>query len=223
MPAECSDDAMLIFDASGSMAEMGYNGLNYPRIHDAREALHRALPQVEPFRRLGLVIYGPGDKTPCANVSLRLRPTKNASSLIMEQVEEVVPEGNTPLTKSVEVAAEVLDFRNKSGVIVVVTDGRETCNGFPCQLASKLTRVAAGLTVHIIGFRVRGEFFQWQSQNADEPVTGVTVARCLADRTGGLYVSTETVDELVVALQQTLGCSVIGRSNPESSNPAKLG
>jgi Ca-activated chloride channel family protein len=32
----------------------------------------------------------------------------------------------------------------------------------------------------------------------------------LADETGGLFVTTETVDELVAALQVTLGCPVIG-------------
>ena len=36
--------------------------------------------------------------------------------------------------------------------------------------------------------------------------------RCLADETGGLFVKTDTVDELIDALQQTLGCPVIGKS-----------
>ena len=37
-----------------------------------------------------------------------------------------------------------------------------------------------------------------------------TVARCLADRTGGRYVRAETVDELIGALRVTLGCNVLG-------------
>jgi hypothetical protein len=32
----------------------------------------------------------------------------------------------------------VLDFRNKPGVIVVVTDGEETCGRSPCDLAKQL-------------------------------------------------------------------------------------
>ena len=42
---------------------------------------------------------------------------------------------------------------------------------------------------------------------------GNTVAKCLADRTGGLYVSTETVDELADALRVTLGCALIGKAS----------
>jgi Ca-activated chloride channel family protein len=37
------------------------------------------------------------------------------------------------------------------------------------------------------------------------------VARCLADRTGGQYLSTENTDELVAALKQTLGCPIYGQ------------
>ena len=38
--ARCTDDAMLVFDASGSMAEMGYNAISSPRIFDARKVGH---------------------------------------------------------------------------------------------------------------------------------------------------------------------------------------
>jgi hypothetical protein len=44
---------------------------------------------------------------------------------------------------------------------------------------------------------------------------GQTVAKCLSDATGGVFVSTETVDELTEALRETLGCALIGRSVPK--------
>ena len=47
----------------------------------------------------------------------------------------LVPAGKTPLTSAVEQAAEVLDYRAKPGVIVVVTDGEETCGGRLASLA----------------------------------------------------------------------------------------
>ena len=45
-----------------------------------------------------------------------------------------------------------------------------------------------------------------------QPPARGEVYAALADRTGGMYVSTETVDELAVALRETLGCALIGRA-----------
>ena len=90
-----------------------------------------------------------------------------------------------------------------------MTDGRETCGGATCGLASELAQHSANLTVHVIGFRAVVDFFAWNNPEQD-PHTSTTVARCLADETGGLFVTTETVEELAAALRETLGCAVIG-------------
>ncbi len=54
----CTSDAMIVFDGSGSMAEMGFNDINEPRIFEARQAMAEAIPQIAQTRRLGLVVYG---------------------------------------------------------------------------------------------------------------------------------------------------------------------
>lgn len=202
---DCNDDAMLVFDASGSMAEMGYNGLDLPRIVEARDALRQALPEITPFRRMGLVIYGPGSGDGCSNIDVRFVPAPNAAASIIGAVEQVVPDGDTPLTDAVRGAAEVLAGR--PGDIVLVTDGRETCGGAPCQLATGL--VGTGVTVHVIGFRVRGSSFEWQSVEGFDVRNHQTVARCLADRTGGEYVPAESTDDLVRALREILACPIV--------------
>ncbi|WP_227363999.1 vWA domain-containing protein [Sedimentitalea arenosa] len=207
---DCTDDAMLVFDASGSMAEMGYNGLDAPRIVDARAALRDALPGITPHRRLGLLVYGPGPRDACSNVDLRFLPRPDATGPILTAVDALSPDGDTPLTQAVHDAAVALDYRHRSGAIVLVTDGKETCGGAPCQLAADLAATGPGLTVHVIGFRVRGSFFAWKDSPTAGMDDGRTVARCLADRTGGQYVSTETTEDLVKALQDTLGCPLFG-------------
>lgn len=208
--AGCNEDAMLVFDASGSMASMGYNGLAVPRIFEARDALREILPQVSLFRRLGLVMYGPGPWDACSNVHLRLRPTPNAADRILAEIEAVQPEGDTPLTRAVGRAAEALSHKDRPGIIVLVTDGRETCGGAPCALAQQIVSESMNLTVHVIGFRVRGESFDPTSfGDGGFEKGGYTAARCLADQTGGLYLSAESTDELVDALRQTLGCALL--------------
>ena len=198
-------DAMLVFDGSGSMAEMGYNGLNVPRIFEAREAMARTLPFVTPHRALGLVIYGPGGQDDaCANITLRVPPARDTALRIISEINLLEPDGKTPLTGSVALAVDVLLARGASGDVVLVTDGKETCEGQTCQLAARLVADAPGITVHVIGFRVRSDQFQWESV---ANVEDIAVARCLADRTGGGYYAAEGVDQLIAALIETLGCS----------------
>jgi Ca-activated chloride channel family protein len=114
---------------------------------------------------------------------------------------------------SVEAAAELLDYRNRPAIVVLVTDGNETCGGRPCELSNRLAGRALDLTIHVIGFRGEGDIFVWN--NPERPrFANPTAAKCLSDRTGGLFVSTETVDDLVNALQETLGCALIGEVRP---------
>jgi Ca-activated chloride channel homolog len=87
-PAPCSEDAMIVFDASGSMAGNVSQGIATikPRIDEARHALATVLPRVTRLRRVGLVTYGPGAYNQC-NVQLKFEPTPNAAERIMREVD----------------------------------------------------------------------------------------------------------------------------------------
>jgi len=177
--ASCTEDAMIVFDGSGSMAEMGFNQIDEPRIFEARKALRTAMPQVEPFRRIGLIVYGPGGAGgvgECSGIELRFGPRVDAATAVIASIDALEPEGRTALTEAVALAADL------SGT---------------------------GVTVHVIGFKVRGEHFGWQSQGETDYNNSVSVAKCLAEQTGGEYVSAETVEELVAAMNRTLGCNLL--------------
>ncbi len=213
--AGCASDAMVVFDGSRSMADRAATLMGEPRIVDARRAVRQALPPIVAQRRIGLIVYGPGNRDACSNIALHFPPRPLADGPIIAAVDALSPQGATPLTGAVEAAAETLDHRRQAGVIVLVTDGKETCGGSPCTLASRLFAEAANLTIHVIGFRVRAEYFDWESGAGAAGQEVPTVARCMADLTGGRYVSTETVDDLVAALEATLGCPLIGAIRPE--------
>jgi len=206
----CATDAMLVFDGSASMSEIGFDTQVATRITEARDAMRRAMPQIAPYRRIGLIAYGPGPGNACDNIELRFAPMPDAAAALVAEVEALRPGGLTPLAASVRAAAEVLEYREHPGLVVLVTDGNETCGGRPCALGRALAAEAHDLTVHVIGFRVVVDFFSWDSPEAGSYTQGNTVAKCLADSTGGMYVSTETVDELAAALRETLGCPLIG-------------
>ena len=206
----CDRDAMIVFDGSGSMSEAGFNMLNEPRIYEARRAVRQSIPKIAPYRKLGLIIYGPGAAGACSNVDLRFRPQPNAADRIIEAIDALSPDGKTPLTDAVRSAADVLDYRNRPGIVVLVTDGKETCDGLPCQLAAELASDGKDLTVHVIGFKVRGRHFDWGKRG--DYSQAISVAHCLADRTGGRYFSAETVEDLTKALIQALGCPFLAKN-----------
>ncbi len=200
----CTEDAMIVFDASGSMAGNVDSGIatTIPRIDEVRKALGQVLPTVTRNRRVGLITYGPGPYQQC-NVQLDLRPTPNAAKRIMHNVNELNPAGKTPLTEAVEQAAEVLDYREKPGVVVLLTDGEETCGGAPCAAGKKLHEDAFDLTVHVISFRFKNIYWAGQQTVLD--------TKCLAESNGGLYLSVDTEQDLIQAFEKALGCPMMSQ------------
>lgn len=192
----CSEDTMVVFDASGSMGGTDLNSVT-PRIAKVRKALATVLPEVAPVRPIGLIVYGPGASNKCESVELRLRPMLNAAEAIMAEVDSIVPAGRTPLTAAVTQAADVLDYKSKPATIVLITDGEETCGGQPCNAAGLLKARGKDLTIHVIGYRDK------------LATTGPFGSRCMADVTGGTYVSVETTEQLAEALRATLGCPYV--------------
>jgi len=211
----CTEDAMIVFDASGSMAGNVNSGIatTIPRIDEVRKALGQVLPTVTHNRRVGLITYGPGPYEQC-NVALNLRPEPDAAKRIMRDVNELNPAGKTPLTEAVEQAAEVLDYREKPGVVVLLTDGEETCGGEPCQIGKKLHKDAFDLTVHVISFRFKNIY--WAGQQT------VLETKCLAESNGGLYLSVNSEQDLVKAFEKTLGCPMMSKWSGASRNQPSL-
>src|SRR3970040_1191936 len=121
-PAPCTEDAMIVFDASGSMSGNQVIGIpnSRARIDEVRAALAQVLQTAAAHRRVGLITYGPGPYNQC-NVKLDFKPTPDAANLIMSAVNALVPAGKTPLTSAVEQAANALNYRRKPGAIRVVT------------------------------------------------------------------------------------------------------
>jgi hypothetical protein len=98
----------------------------------------------------------------------------------------------------VDVMRRLLLFRTKPGVIVVITDGEETCRRSPCELGKQLRAEGYKLTVHAVAFRYEG--YSWTGGSS------VMDLMCVAEQTGGLYVKANSEEELVEALEKTLDC-----------------
>jgi len=201
----CTEDAMIVFDASGSMSGNTVQGLfsAITRIDEVRKALAQVLPHAAKFRKIGLITYGPGPYQQC-NVQLNFEPMWNSTQPIMTVVNALNPAGKTPLVTAVKVAAAALDSKSKPGVIVLLTDGEETCGGAPCDLGKEIKATGRNLTVHVIGYQLRA--FRWTGAQSYLDV------KCLAEETGGLYITAENRQDLIEAFEKTLGCPMMSMS-----------
>ena len=218
--ANCNADAILVFDASASMAGIGQSQLSVPRIEEARTAIRQSLPEITPFRRVGLIVYGPGPNGTCGNIDLRLAPTPNAAKRIIAEIEATEPDGGTPLARAVQEAAQVLNPQDP-GIVVLVTDGADTCDGQTCEVAAALG--PTNVTVHVIGFRLPYDTLVFSDhtthleQSEDQRQRLNTETRCLADQTGGTFVTADSTEGLVNALQEMLTCPVVSDTRARHS------
>jgi Ca-activated chloride channel family protein len=96
-------------------------------------------------------------------------------------------------------------------VIVLLTDGDETCQGDPCALANRLKAEGHDVTVHVIGYML---------EQGTLP-TGGQFARCLSEGTGGMFVSTNNTEELIAALKKTLSCPFLSLRPAERATAAR--
>ena len=75
-PPLCTEDAMIVFDASGSVYGDGWGYAStsrMSRIDNAKTAIANVLPTITRSRRVGLITFGPGPYNQC-NVKLDLKP-----------------------------------------------------------------------------------------------------------------------------------------------------
>ncbi len=185
--AGAADKTMIVLDASGSMWGQ-IDGRS--KIEIARETLASVLKSVPTGTELGLMVYGHREKGSCSDIELAVPPAAGTENAIAAFVNGLNPKGKTPLTQSVEQAADILKYTEEKATVVLVTDGLETCEADPCALASALERKGVDFTTHVVGFGLTEE-------------EGRQVA-CLAENTGGKYFQASDAGQLVAALTATV-------------------
>ncbi len=100
------------------------------------------------------------------------------------------PKGKTPISDAVRQAAESLRYTEEKATVILITDGLETCDADPCAVASELEKAGVDFTAHVVGFGLSSE-------------EGKQVA-CLAENTGGKYISAGNAAALGEALTATV-------------------
>ncbi|MCW8879838.1 MAG: VWA domain-containing protein [Kangiellaceae bacterium] len=178
--------AILVLDASGSMWGQ-IDGK--AKITIAREVISEIVKDWEQGSSLGLIAYGHNNKGDCNDIELLQRPEVIDKSTFLKKIHKLNPKGKTPLTAAVKRAAEVLKYTEDKATVVLISDGKETCNLDPCEAGRALRKAGIDFTTHVISF--------------DVPETESAGLRCLARETGGLFLAADNADELKDALSET--------------------
>ena len=190
--AQGSRSVAVILDASGSMKAPLPDGKT--RMAAAKVAVAEFANGLAADTRVALWAYGhqsPTSKKDCKDTSL-LTPfatTSQNKAAIIAQARALEPQGYTPITYSLTLAARGLDHEESATrTIVLVSDGKETCQGDPCAAAQALAEADAKLVVHTVGIGV-------------DSVTRSQL-QCIARVARGSYYDANSTSELTRALGQ---------------------
>jgi hypothetical protein len=201
---------LLILDASGSMNAKLPNGET--RIAVAQRAVKGVAGFVPAQAQLSLRMYGAQSaarQKNCQDTHLAV-PFGAASAnggAITSNVDGAKAQGYTPIAYSLGQAANDFSPEAKERVIVLVSDGKETCQGDPVLAAKALA--AKGITVHTVGFVV------------DTAARGQLQA--IARATGGSYFDAPVGPELPETLKSALSaCKKRIVTLPPKPKPGKL-
>src|SRR5262245_2505805 len=188
--AETGRSVSLVLDASGSMNAKLPDGAT--RIGAAKAAVADLVGKLPGETRLALRAYGhqsPTQAKNCQDTSLLVgfdAAARNKSAVIAA-ANTIRAQGYTPITHVLKIAAEEVGKESvDSRVVVLVSDGRETCAGDPCATAKALADADAKLVVHTVGLGVDAAA-RYQLQ-------------CIASMARGIYVGADRTAELTAAL-----------------------
>ncbi len=152
---------LFLFDASGSMLAPWGNQL---RIDVAKEILSDLVDSLRVNSKVELALRAYGHLSPakqqnCEDTKLEIPFSSNNHDEMIQRLKYIYPKGTTPIAYSLEQAANDFpassDYRN---IIIIITDGIESCDGDPCSVSLALQQKRIFLKPFVIGLGMKDQF-----------------------------------------------------------------
>jgi hypothetical protein len=202
---------ILVLDASGSMNARLPSGK--ARIDAAKEAVVTVSKGLPADLQLALRVYGhqsAREQHDCNDTQLVVPfgPAAQAGSAVVKALPGLAARGYTPITRVLELAAKDLMTQPPGQrSIILVSDGKETCDGDPCATAAALAAANADLVIHAIGFEV--------------DLAARSQLQCIARAGRGIYLDAGDADQLAKALNQAVAAKM-AKVAPLGKEPGNL-
>ena len=203
-------NVVFILDSSGSMA--GVSGASR-KIDAAKNALKRYIAQAKLDTTAGLIVYGHKGSNDEKDKALSCQEIEVLYPLgVMDKekftaaVDSFQPVGWTPIGNALRLAGKTFGVLQKEdkNIILLVSDGVETCNTDPLGAARELQDMGLKIQIDVIGFDL-------------EPVAKEQLMK-VAEIGGGKYYNAQTSEEFDKVMidwfkesqnsQAALGCKV---------------
>jgi len=152
---------LFLLDGSGSMLGKWEN---FTRIQVAKEILGNLVDSLKVNNQLELALRVYGHQyhrryQNCTDTKLEVPFAKNNHQAIIQRLNSINPQGNTPLAYSLEQAAR--DFPEDDryrNILIIITDGLESCDGDPCAVSLALQRRGIFLKPLVIGLGLTNNY-----------------------------------------------------------------
>lgn len=181
-PDEGMDLMNSVFDEeflADTRLQLAYLRYGESRLNVAKSAVSEVVDTLPADVSVGLVLIGSCDGAESRNV---FAPDQRA--LLQAEITALESQGRTPLAQGVAMAADMINGRGDGSLIVVVSDGQDSCNGDPCAVARQIARNKSGVRINVVD------------------IGNVGAGNCLAEATGGRVVVADSTSDLRAMIRQ---------------------
>ena len=180
----------IILDASGSMLAP-LDGRR--KIDTAHESLDRLIEKLPDTTNVALRTYGHRRAGDCGDIELIVPLAALDRPALTSRISAINPVSNgmTPIGLSLQQVADDLKGARGDMVVVLVSDGEETCASDPAQIAAQLHADNPRLRIDVIGFNIG-------------PEDSRARLSAIAKGGGGSYFDASDAAQLAAALQQAV-------------------
>jgi len=188
---------IIILDSSNSMwGEI--NGED--KMDIAKQAINDLLKQWPENKSLGIIGFsGKQRKKDCRKIKMLYPVSPFDLEKAKESIEEINPNGFSPIHHSLEKAASIL-AETKGGDILLISDGTESCeNKNPCELAKEIAQNQS-IRIHTLNLSEMNE--NNSKDNSEEEITNSNELNCIAEAGKGKAYTLATLDRLIKKTKQ---------------------
>jgi Ca-activated chloride channel family protein len=196
---------LFLLDCSRSMREKfsSADPTSEEKMVAAKKVLDQSLEKIPADINVGLRTFGQGfsasHESDCMQTALLVPLGIGNREAIKERVKAIKAFGLTPLEYALKQAVED-DFRGAVGtkVIILISDGADTCDGHPCKFIEQLPKYGIKLKIDVVGLDLK-------EQNAKEQLN------CIAESSGGKFYDANTAGDLIKSVSTSVDRAISGR------------
>lgn len=189
----------VIIDASGSQSAL-FGGTGTTKLSLQEKALSDVILSVKSSeypRNIGIRAFGsqkPLDDHDCQDTQQIYAVSSPNLDEIQKLLTPINAQGESPIAATLEAAARDFPAANVDQIMILITDGADTCNRDPCETAKTLRASNPRLSIQVIGFDISQE-------DADK-------IKCVAENADGKFYLARDEGELRKYLDEAVNSTV---------------